>query len=138
MGYGSGENTSLSSRFDILFDVGIDQIAYAPVFGNINVAYLTSGNAGRTLHNFLPNIMAELGLIGLLIVLLLLFYTFRLLLQQIRIKTGSMEGFKQVIISIWLYFTLIFLFVYANFTVGKSWPVMWFVVGFVSISFRRK
>lgn len=48
------------------------------------------------------------------------------------VKTASKEGkeLNQVIINLWLLFVLLFLFLYANLSVGKSWPVMWFYLGF--------
>lgn len=48
------------------------------------------------------------------------------------IKTASKEGkdLNQAIINLWLMFVLLFLFLYANLSVGKEWPVMWFYLGF--------
>lgn len=132
LGFGSGENRSLTSRFDILVNTGVEQLSYSPFFGNINVAYLTTGYAELTLHSFIPNIIAELGIVGLLIVIFLFYYLFRKLIRQARVKTSSNESFEQAIISTWLIFIILFLFIYANLAVGKSWSVMWFVVGFIS------
>ena len=71
LGFGAGSNTSISSRFEILMEVGLTHVGYAPVFGDFNVAYLTTGNAGHTLHSFFPFIMANLGVVGLLITFIL-------------------------------------------------------------------
>lgn len=137
-GFGSGENTSVTSRFNILKETGIAQMSYAPLLGNVNVAYLTTGNAGRTLHNLIPNIIAELGLVGLLIFSLLLISIFRILLKNIRNKNNSLEGFQKNMTNYWLFFVLIFLFLYANISVGKSWSVMWFFLGFSVSMFDKK
>jgi hypothetical protein len=129
-GFGSGENNSINSRFKILQEVGAEQMGYAPFLGNANVAELTTGIAGKTLHNFLPNVMAELGLVGFFLILLLFFLSFRTLKNTIERSPKSPQGFKISILNFWLFFMLLFLFLYANLSVGKSWPVMWFFVGF--------
>lgn len=137
-GFGTGSNSSVTSRFDILLETGAAQMSYAPFLGNVNVAELTTGNAGRTLHNFIPNLLAELGLVGLLIALTLLFLVGWHLVKSI--KTASKEGkdLNQAIINLWLLFVLLFLFLYANISVGKSWSVMWFFVGFAVSVFVTK
>jgi hypothetical protein len=138
-GFGSGTNNSMISRVDIFLKTGPTQLNYAPFFGNANVAELTTGNAGRKLHNFLPNIMAELGLVGLIITLSLFFFTFRTLKNTIKFSFKNAEGFKVSIINFWLFFVLIFLFIYVNIAVGKNWPVMWFFIGFaVNVFVSRK
>lgn len=129
-GFGSGENSSINSRMEILKQTGVDQIGYAPILGNTNVAYLTTGDAGRILHNFLPNVWAELGLVGLAIVLSLFYQVFKKLFTNIKNTEITPAGYQQTIINFWLVFVLLWLFLYSNISVGKSWSVMWFVVGF--------
>lgn len=129
-GFGSGSNTSVNSRFDILLETGAAQMGYAPFLGNVNVAELTTGNAGRTLHNFMPNVMAELGLVGLILVFTLLLLSFASLIKNIKQATTTPNGFGTAVINFWLVFMLIWLFLYANISVGKSWSVIWFFVGF--------
>lgn len=134
-GFGSGGNTSVTSRFDILLETGLSQLGYAPFFGNINVAELTTGVAGRTLHNFIPNIMAELGLVGLTLVLVLLLLSFATLIKKIRQASPNSDGFRIAAIHLWIVFIFIWLFLYANLAVGKSWPVIWFYIGFTTSVF---
>ena len=129
-GFGSGSNNSVTSRFDILLETGPAQLAYAPFLGNVNVAELTTGNAGRTLHNFIPNVMAELGLVGLALVLTLLLLSFTTLIKNIKQAPTNPSGFGMAVINFWLLFVFIWLFLYANISVGKSWSVIWFFVGF--------
>ncbi|EKF9632145.1 hypothetical protein O1C64_003682, partial [Vibrio cholerae] len=45
-GLGAGEITSLTSRFDILASAGLEQMSFSLFWGNIDVAYLTTGNSG--------------------------------------------------------------------------------------------
>lgn len=129
-GFGSGTNNSVNSRFDILFETGLTQLGYAPYLGNINVAKLTGSEVGEYLHSFFPNVMAELGLVGLILVLLLLYLCFFMLLVNMKKVPFNNNGFKDFIISFWLAFVLLWLVLYANISVEKSWPVMWFYLGF--------
>jgi len=129
-GFGSNENSSVNSRIEILKETGIAQMGYSPLFGNTNVAYLVTGNSGRTLHNFIPNIIAELGLIGLIIVCALFVMVFMGLIKEIKNQKRNKLGFIKALQNYWLLFVFLFLFLYANISVGKSWSVMWFFIGF--------
>lgn len=129
-GFGSGSNISVTSRFDILLETGAAQMGYAPILGNVNVAEISTGDAGRTLHNFIPNVMAELGLVGLILVLAILLYSFAVLIKKIKQAPTNPSGFGMAVINFWLVFVFIWLFLYANISVGKEWPVMWFYLGF--------
>lgn len=129
-GFGTGHNSSLSSRIEILKENAVEQISYSPFFGNVNVAYLTTGNSGRTLHNFLPNLWAELGLIGLAAVLILFYMVIKKLIFHKKYSQLNMIGYQNAIMNIWLIFVFLWIFIYANIATGKSWPVIWFFIGF--------
>lgn len=136
LGFGSGTNTSLLSRMEILLETGPDQIGYAPFFGNINVAYLTTGNAGRTLHSFFPYVIANLGLVGFIIVLTL----FSSVLVQMyregkRMKGVDLYDYQTNIISLYSIFVFIYILFFANLATGVSWAVLWFTLGFISKPF---
>lgn len=129
-GFGAGGNDSLISRFIIFKETAIDQMGYSPIFGNMNVAYLTTGNTGRYLHNFIPNIIAEMGLIGLIIILILILLVFKVVIKNMRMTSLDVQGFQEFIVNFWVFFILLFLFIYANIAVSKSWLVIWFFIGF--------
>lgn len=129
-GFGSGSNTSVNSRMEILRQTGLDQISYSPIFGNLNVASIVTGDSGKFLHNFIPNIMAELGIIGLSIFITLIVLIFKVLIQNIKQFNRDEQGFQKLILNLWLVFVLLFLLLYANISVGKEWSVMWFFLGF--------
>ncbi|WP_180074657.1 hypothetical protein [Acinetobacter sp. YH12116] len=139
-GFGDGTNSSIDSRLNILKETGSTQMGYSPIWGNINVAYLTTGNSGLYLHNFIPNIVAELGVVGVSIVIALFFLVFRTLIRNIRTARINAQGFQQGILNLWLFCVLLFLFIYANFSVSKGWLVIWFFMGFsISVfAIRRK
>jgi hypothetical protein len=137
LGFGSGSNTSLAARFEILKDTGIRQVSYSPLVGNINVAYLVTGNAGRTLHSFIPYVLANLGLIGLFLVLAIFFGAFRQLFREAKVlATKSQLSYQKNILAIYSIFILLYLFLFANIATGVSWSVLWFTLGFVSSPVR--
>lgn len=132
-GFGSGDISSISSissRSSIFKETGMDQLSYAPILGDMNVARIITGDAGSYLHNFLPNIMAELGLFGLLIVISIFLLAFSTLIINIKNNPKDNAGFQTFIANVWLLFVLLFLFIYANIAVDKSWVVLWFYIGF--------
>lgn len=137
LGFGEG-NTSVSSRVDILKNTGLAQLGYAPILGNVNVAYLATGDASRPLHNFIPNIWAELGLVGLVIFITLFVMLIKTLIVKIKRLLIDTEGFQQSMLNMWFLFILLYLFFYANIAVGKEWPVIWFLMGFSCSVFLSK
>ncbi|POQ98366.1 hypothetical protein AU468_13505 [Alkalispirochaeta sphaeroplastigenens] len=138
LGFGSGSNRSLSSRVEILLETGIAQMGYAPLLGNMNVAYLTTGNAGRTLHSFFPFVLANLGLVGLLVIITLFTMVFRQLYRSARRESVPEGSLTMSLIILYFILILTFLLIFSNLTVGVSWSVMWFTVGFFSQPFVFK
>lgn len=140
LGFGTGKTNSIDSRSNIFKETGVDQLSYSPIFGDINVSKVVTGDTGLFLHNFLPNIMAELGLFGLLIVIIIFFLVFLNLIENIKNNSKDAVGLQNFIVNIWFFFTLLFLFIYANIAVSKSWIVIWFYIGFavkaISIKIR--
>ncbi|WP_200890156.1 hypothetical protein [Geoalkalibacter subterraneus] len=136
LGFGSGSNTSLLSRIEILLETGANQMSYSPFLGNINVAYLTTGDSGRTLHSFFPYVMANLGLVGLTIVLAL----FASVLMQLchessRVSGGCLYGYQSSMIALYSIFIFLYILFFANLATGVSWAVLWFTFGFISKPF---
>ena len=133
LGFGAGRVISLASRLEILFEHGVAQLSYAPVLGNMNVAYLTTGGAGRTLHSFFPFVMANLGLVGLAIVLLLFLVVFLQLYRESKARPlGGLYAYRLNMVAIHSFLLLLYLLVFANLSTGVSWIVLWFALGFVS------
>jgi hypothetical protein len=135
LGFGSNTNDSLTSRFDILILTGADQMGYAPLLGNMNVAYLVTGNTGTTLHSFFPFILANLGLLGLLISLSFFFLVFQQLFNLAKLDLRPERSVAHHLATFYFILILLFLLLFANLTVGVTWPVIWFAVGFISQPF---
>lgn len=139
LGFGSGNNTSLQSRIDILMETGANQLGYAPFLGNMNVAYLRTGNAGETLHSFLPYVMANLGLVGVTIVITLFASVFYQIYRDSK-WVGACEPnrYGSQMIAIYSVFILLYILLFANLATGVSWAVLWFTLGFISKPFGFK
>lgn len=56
--------------------------------------------------------------------------SFATLIKNLKQAPTNPNGFGVAVINFWLLFVFIWLFLYANISVGKEWPVMWFFVGF--------
>lgn len=138
-GFGSGSNASLMSRLSILLNSGLDQLNYSPIWGNINVAYIVTGNAGRNLHSFFPYVLANLGVVGLLLVLTLFLSVFyQLYLATKRSHVLSLITYQKSLIAIYSSLIFAFLIIFANISVDVSWIVLWFTLGFISKPFGFK
>ncbi|MFQ2084588.1 hypothetical protein ACK33N_08060 [Aeromonas veronii] len=136
LGFGTGTNTSLLSRAEILLETGANQIGYAPFWGNINVAYLTTGDAGLNLHSFFPYVIANLGLVGLLIVLSLFTSVLLQLFRETKqFKDAGLYGYKLNIIALYSIFVFLYILFFANLATDVSWVVLWFTLGFISKPF---
>ena len=133
LGFGAGRITSLASRLDIMMEHGVAQLSYAPLFGNMNVAYLTTGNAGSTLHSFFPYVLANLGLVGLALVVLLFLTVFMQLHREAKARpSGGAYAYRSNMIAIYSFLILLYLLMFANLATGVSWVVLWFALGFIS------
>ncbi|NVK44052.1 MAG: hypothetical protein HWE39_22645 [Oceanospirillaceae bacterium] len=132
-GFGEGTNTSINTRVEILMNTGLEQIGFAPLFGDFNVAYLTTGSEGRTLHSFFSYVVANLGLFGLTIVLFLFFLVFKVLFEGCKNKADfGLKSYFRNVTSLYSSFILLYLVFFANLATGVSWIVLWFTLGFVS------
>lgn len=135
-GFGSGSINSLTSRWEILVNTGPEQLNYAPFLGNMNVAFLTTGDSGRTLHSLFPFVLANLGFIGLAIVLAFFAFVLRNQYRSIKTKCASQGLSSEAVLSLYLLSLLLFLLVFSNMSVDLFWIVLWFAVGLISQPFR--
>ncbi len=138
LGFGSGSNTSLASRFDILMQTGVDQMSHAPLLGDMNVAYIITGNSGTTLHSFFLYIFANLGLVGLIVVLAFFMLIFQQLFRICKFEFRRDGSFIRALTILYFMAILMFFLLFANLAVGVTWIVIWFMVGFISQPFSFK
>ena len=124
LGFGSGEVTSLSSRVEILSETFQLQAGYSPIFGDMNVASNVTGDEGKTLHNLFPYVLANLGAIGLCLMLLML-------LGLVWANVISTRGGASNITFLGSYkvYVVLGMIFFANIATGISWPVLWFSLG---------
>jgi hypothetical protein len=137
LGFGSGNNTSLTSRFDILVNNGLEQMSYAPLLGNTNVTYLT-GNESQVLHSFFPFILANLGILGLIIIFTFFFLIYLQLYNRVQQELCSAGSIGNAFTQLYLSLILSLILFIANLATGVSWSVIWFAVGFISQPFGFK
>lgn len=123
-GFGSGEMSSLSSRLEILFETFEVQAGHSPIFGNMNVAHEVTGSAGATLHNLFPYVLANLGVIGLSLILLMLIA----FIWEIR-NISRNDHITNVLLGSYKIYSVVAIFFFANLSTDVSWPVMWFGLG---------
>lgn len=132
-GFGSSSSSSLLSRVEILLQSGIEQLSYAPLYGNMNVAYIITGDSGRFIHSFFLFVIANLGLIGFFIVLLVFSSVFVQLYKSSKLLTDDgFLSFEIGALSVYSLFVFTFLLLFANITTDVSWSVLWFTLGLIS------
>lgn len=130
--FGEGGNSSIDSRMEILWRWGAEQISYAPVFGNVDVAYHVTGDEGATLHNFLPDVWASLGLVGLVMIVSLHFLIGYQLHRSVTTycRDITLSSVLNRAASVYSILVVAFIFLFANVSAGFSWAVLWFALGF--------
>lgn len=136
LGFGTGANTSLISRIEILAEHGAIQAGYAPFWGNINVAYLTTGSSAKTLHSLFPHVLANLGVVGFSVIIALFLSVSLQLHREIKLKPAlNVSSFKVKIISIYSFLVIVFIISFSSIATGFSWAVLWFSLGLISKPF---
>jgi len=129
-GYGSGEVSSISSREVLLsnFSVHLFYSPITPFVGNMQVDALTTG-AGTYVHSFLVSILTHLGIMGIILILLFMFFAIKELFDK---NSGIYKnGMKIYKILLFLFFLLI-----ATAATFFTWIPIWFLFGlfFIPIS----
>jgi hypothetical protein len=128
-GFGTGLMNSLVLRYDQIIKYGLSQITYSPLFGNMNVAYMVTGNPGITLHSLFLNVTASLGIVGLMMMLTLIWLILKKIIQDIKIKSSDDEVIQRIS-KIQILVLFLFIILFANISTGFTWAVLWFTIGF--------
>lgn len=136
-GFSEGELSSLNSRIELFQSSGMEQLSYSPLLGDLNVAYLVTGESGKFIHSLLPFILANLGIFGFFVFIVFLI---SVVVDQCRDASraaldSSKSGFFLICRSILFIFIILYLFVFSNISVGISWPVIWFSFGLIAKPF---
>jgi hypothetical protein len=136
-GFGSGGVSSVSSRLELLDNFGV-QFAYSPIFGNINVACLTTG-CGSYVHSFLATVLTHTGLIGFFILLsyFILAYKERLIMLRLPGKQVLLTSNVYNLFTLLLFSGILFVAILAT---SLTWATLWFAVGlfFNAIVFKSR
>ncbi len=131
-GFGSGEITSISSRFHIWGNFA-EHLNINPFFGNIIAEKLTTGE-GTYIHSFIGSLLTHLGFFGLIVFFMYLIYAFK--------EAGSTSDKTNAEIAFRIYSLIVFsgMFVIASLGTFFSWIPLWFILGlsFLPIKFIKK
>ncbi|MEB6677086.1 hypothetical protein [Acinetobacter haemolyticus] len=114
-GYGSGEESSLTSRIQIFKNNFYTHFSYSPYIGHLEVDSKLTG-AGTYVHSFLFFCLTHFGIIGLGIIGVYLVLCFNFLSGN-----SNIQVFKR--------YVFVFILAFAVIATSLFWPVIWFVIG---------
>jgi|GEM_PF-1544047 len=131
-GFGSGEVSSVSSRL-ALWDNFLVHFDYNPIFGNMAVDALTTGEGSYT-HSFIATLLTHLGMVGFMLFFIYIFIAIKEKLNNQRdIYVNNLFA---------LYSLIVFagIFAIASFGTFVAWVPLWFLLGliFPPIVFKKK
>lgn len=132
LGYGKGENNSINSRVKIIQENFITHISYNPIFGDFEVDRKTTG--GFYIHSFIISIQTHLGLIGLIFILLILFFMWNSLRysKNILVCDYVYDVSLKKLFRIYLLILLVIFFVFSSLTTFLTWMPIWMLFGLIS------
>ena len=122
-GFGSGEISSISTRLS-LWKNFIIHFEYNPIFGNMAVEYLTTGE-GTYVHSFLASLLTHLGIIGFMIFFVYLFKAIKEKLKDIN------NLYVDNLFTLYSLIVFVGIFIVASFGTFVTWAPIWFLLGLV-------
>jgi hypothetical protein len=122
-GFGSGDMSSISSRLALLNNFFI-QFDYNPIFGNMDVDRLTTGEGSYT-HSFILSLLSHLGIIGFILFFIYLFVA-------IKEKLNNHNNlFVNNLLSLYSLVVFAGIFAIASFGTFITWIPLWFLLGLI-------
>lgn len=122
-GFGSGEVSSVSSRL-ALWDNFLIHFEYNPIFGNMAVDVLTTGEGTYT-HSFIATLLTHLGIVGFILFFVYLFAAIKEKLNnQKNIYINNLFALYSLIVFIGI-------FAIASFGTSITWIPLWFLLGLI-------
>lgn len=133
LGYGKGENNSINSRIKIIQENFITHITYAPILGDFEVDRKTTGK-GTYVHSFIVTMQTHLGLTGLFLTLLILYFLWNNLRYAKNILACDYiyDEYLKKIFRIYLLILLVVFFVFSSLTTFLTWMPIWMLFGLIS------
>jgi hypothetical protein len=125
LGFGSGEFSSLSSRYELLANFPA-HFSVSPIFGDLKSAALTTGD-GSYVHSFIISIMTHLGLAGFVLFAVFMFLATSFLMSR-NDDQRQLDG-RQFRVYKFVLFSGLFLIA----CVGNFYTVnvIWFLIGVI-------
>ncbi len=134
-GFGSGENSSVSSRIELFKNNFLNHLSYNPIFGNTQVEKLTTGE-GTYVHSLI-SIATHLGIVGLLIFITMIYYIYKDITNiSITKSTASLYCNKNY--GLYRLFSLGVILLFALLISFYTWLPLWFAIGLFGISLVDK
>ncbi len=131
-GFGTWGNDSVESRYNLLVELFISQLSYAPFFGDMNVAYITTGEKGKYIHSFIMHLISTLGFFGFIIFCC---YFLAVWIKSVPLYSG---GYSEKVSGSWLLIMLLLFSIFASLATSMYWIVLYFYLGFFSEPFCFK
>ena len=129
--FGAGGMPSLTNRLQLFDYSGLQQLSYAPIFGNFRVAEEVTGETGLYIHSFFPNIFSKLGGLGLLIMISIVIITGCRQILDLHSRSTGGSGFREKAQSGFRLIGFLYVLFFANLSTDVSWSVFWFSLGFL-------
>lgn len=126
-GFGSGDTSSVSSRAKLWDNFAI-HFDYSPLFGNMTVDRLTTGE-GSYVHSFVGSLLTHLGLIGFV-----LFFAYLFLAIKEKLNSKAQSEHQKFFDNCATIFSLIIfsgVFLIATTATFITWTPLWFLMGMV-------
>ena len=131
-GWGSLEISSIIGRLNLFNNFWIHS-DYAPIFGNMNVHTLTTGE-GSYVHSFILSLITHTGLFGFFIFVFYLFFATKELLS-IKITELDNKYLKKLYFdnNEKIFYTFLFLIIFIIGSIGTffTWAPLWFTFGLI-------
>lgn len=131
-GFGSGEVSSVSSRL-ALWDNFLIHFDYNPIFGNMAVDILTTGE-GTYVHSFIISLLTHLGIVGFILFFIYLFFAIK------EILNNQNNFYVNNLLTLYSLIVFAGIFAIASFGTFITWVPIWFLLGliFPPIVFKKK
>ncbi|MBE0492575.1 MAG: hypothetical protein IBX44_10065 [Sulfurospirillum sp.] len=123
LGFGSGEVSSISARLE-LWNNFTTQFNYNPIFGNMAVDALTTGD-GSYVHSFIASLLTHLGIVGFVLFFVYLFIAIKERFNHLN------ELYVNNLFSLYSLVVFCGIFAIASFGTFITWIPIWFLLGLI-------
>lgn len=130
-GYGSWAISSFTSRFELLRENFIPQFSYSPIWGNVNVDRLTTGE-GTYVHSVFVYPLTHTGVVGFLIFVIAIYLGIRAIYPRLFWVQNDHPAREAGIHLLLMKLAIVYICVLVVGAISSSihWAVLWYFIGF--------